>query len=148
MSNPLEVCCCAAPQDKEMLTVLTKYLAPLQRIGKITIWDENHFNAPSAWETELHQHLESADVFLLLISPDFVASDSCYNVQMKRALERYKQGSAIVIPLLLRPTFWQHLPFASLQMLPTGARPISKWADQDDVFLAIVRQIDQVISRR
>lgn len=75
MSAPLEIFCCYAREDREMLTQLTKHLAPLVRQGQIIIWSDTDLNAGVEWEKELHQHLESADIILLLISPDFMNSD-------------------------------------------------------------------------
>ena len=43
---------------------------------------------------------ETADIVLLLISPDFKASQYCVEKEMKRALEREKEGSTYVIPIL------------------------------------------------
>jgi hypothetical protein len=146
MSNPLEVFCCYAHADQEMMALLNKYLSPLQKLGQITIWSETNLNQGVDWEKELSQHLESADLILLLISPDFLASDYCYSIEMKRALERHEQGSAVALPILLRPTHWIKMPFARLQILPTNGLPITKWSDRDDAFLDIIRGIDQIIS--
>lgn len=98
MTVPLEVFCCYAREDQEMLEHLKKHLMPLQRSGQITIWSDTNLNAGVEWEKELHQHLENADIILLLISPDFMASDYCYSTEMKRAIERHDQGRAHVIP--------------------------------------------------
>ena len=40
---------------------------------------------------------------LLLVSAFFLASDYCWDVETKRAVERHDQGEAKVIPVLLRP---------------------------------------------
>lgn len=146
MSAPLEVFCCYAREDQEMLTQLRKHLAPLVRQSQITIWCDTNLSAGAEWEKELHQHLESADIILLLISPDFIASDYCYSTEMERALARHHEGSAQVIPILLRSAFWQNTPVAKLQLIPTNARPVTNWPDRDDVFHDITVQINQVVS--
>jgi hypothetical protein len=56
-----------------------------------------------------------------------MASDYCYSKEMARALQRNKTGDARVIPVLLRSTYWEGAPFAELQMLPDGARPVATW---------------------
>src|SRR5712692_10039113 len=147
MSAPLEVFCCYAREDQEMLTYLRKHLAPLERQGQITIWSDTNLNAGVEWEKELHQHLESADIVLLLISPDFMASDYCYSTEMARAIARHNEGSAQVIPILLRATFWQNAPFAKLQIIPTNAKPITSWPDRDDAFHDVTIQVNQVVSK-
>jgi hypothetical protein len=56
-----------------------------------------------AWD----KHLQDASIILLLVSPDFLASDYCYSMEMQWALERHHTGESHVIPILLRPTDWQ-----------------------------------------
>jgi uncharacterized membrane protein len=146
MSVPLEVFCCYAREDQEMLEHLKKHLMPLQRSGQITVWSDTNLNAGVVWEKELHQHLESADIILLLISPDFMASDYCYSSEMGRAIERHNESSACVIPVLLRSTFWDNAPFATLQMVPTNAKYVTSWPDRDEAFHDITRHVNRVIS--
>ena len=145
MTNPLKVFCCFAHEDREIQKLLIKYLSPLQRLGQITIWDENNIGVSVEWEKELHQHLENADIILLLISPDFLASDFCYSLLMQRAIERHKQGSTVTLPLILRPTYLKNMPFSNLLMLPNNGRPLSKWPDQDEAFLDILQGIEKII---
>lgn len=145
MAIPLEVFCCYAREDQEMLEQLQKHLTPLQRQNQITIWSDINLNAGARWEDEIHQHLEKADIFLLLISPSFMASDYCYGIEMKRAIERHNEGSALVIPVLLRFVHWQNAPFADLQVLPKNALPVANWSDRDEAFHHITEQIRQTM---
>ena len=69
-------------------------------------------------------HLDAADVILLLVSPDFMASDYCYGVELKRALERHKRGQVRVIPIILRPVYWQGI-LGMLQALPKDGKPVA-----------------------
>jgi hypothetical protein len=80
-----------------------------------------------------------------LISPDFVASDYCYDVEMKRALKRHRANQAQVIPIILRPVMWLNAPFARLQALPTEGKPITKWGDRDTAFLDVAEGIRAAI---
>lgn len=89
MPAPLEVFCCYAREDQEMLMQLKKHLTPLERQGQIVVWSDTNLNAGVEWEKALHQHLESADIILLLISPDFMVSDYCYSTEMGQALTRH-----------------------------------------------------------
>lgn len=146
MSNPLKVFCCYARADQEMMVLLNKYLTPLQKLDQITIWSEANLNQGVDWGKELSQHLESADLILLLISPDFLASNYCYDIEMKRAIERHKQGDAVALPILLRPTYSKNMPFAPLQMLPRNGLPITKWSDRDDAFLDILQTIEHIVA--
>jgi CheY-like chemotaxis protein len=87
-----------------------------------------------------------AQIILLLVSADFLASDYCYDVEMKRAMERHASGEARVIPIILRPCDWHVTPFAKVQALPKDGRPVIKWRDQDTAFSEITRGIRDVVS--
>ncbi len=78
MISPLEVFCCYARKDQLLLNELKIHLSPLQRRGLITIWSDIDIDAGAVWEKEIKQHLNTAQIILLLISPDFMASEYCY----------------------------------------------------------------------
>src|SRR5438067_12626282 len=114
---PVEIFCCYARKDQELLQILKAHLMPLQRQGLITIWSDTDINAGEEWEEEIRQHLTTAQIILLLVSPDFMASEYCYSNEMQRAMERHSLGEAKVIPIILRPVYWQSAPIGKLQAL-------------------------------
>jgi hypothetical protein len=54
---------------------------------------------------------------------------------------------ARIIPVILRPCDWTSSPLARFQALPTNARPVTQWQDQDEAFQDIVRELRKVIQR-
>ena len=83
------------------------------------MWHDRNISAGTEWEREINKHLNEADIILLLISPDFIASDYCYSKEMKWAMDRHERGEARVIPIILRPVDnWKGAPFGKLQALP------------------------------
>src|ERR1700694_5312422 len=124
MASPLEVFCCYARKDQSLLNELKIHLTSLQQQGFIALWSDIDIDPGAAWEEEIKKHLNTAQIILLLISPDFMASDYCYSIEMRRALERHERGEAHVIPILLRPTIWKGAPFDKIQVLPTNAKPV------------------------
>src|SRR5579883_2976705 len=102
---------CYAPEDEKHLRELEKHMGALKRLGKVTTWHDRHIMPGMDWEAEIEAHLNAADIILLLISPDFVQSDYCYNVEMRRALDRHHSPDKTeVIPIILRPVNWLDLP--------------------------------------
>jgi len=114
---------CYAHEDEELLNKLKRHLSPLQRQKLIAVWHDRDISAGTQWEHEISQHLNSAHIILLLVSPDFLYSEYCYGVEMKRALERHQRGEARVIPIILRPVYWQGI-LGTLQALPTDAKSV------------------------
>jgi TIR domain len=129
--TPVEIFYSYAHEDEVFRTTLEKHLSLLQRQGVITAWHDRHIVPGTDWAQIIDEHLERASIILLLVSADFLASDYCYGVEMKRALERHQAEEAHVVPILLRPVDWKGAPFAHLQSLPTDAKPITTWSNQD-----------------
>jgi internalin A len=89
--------------------------------------------------------LERADIILLLVSADFIASDYCYEKEMGRALERHAQGEARVIPAIVRDVNWRIAPFAKLQALPKDGRAVTLWEDRDSAWRNVSEGIERVV---
>src|SRR6266568_2055117 len=103
----IAVFCCYAHEDAPHLENLKAHLTLLQRQGLIAVWADTNISPGSNWEEEVEKHLNTAHIILLLISADFIASDYCYSREMTRAIERDERGEARVIPVILRPGYWQ-----------------------------------------
>lgn len=137
---------CYAREDEQLLNKLKAHLKPLQRRNIIEIWHDRDIRAGTDWEQEIHQHLNTAQLILLLVSPDFMNSDYCYSVEMKHALERHERKEVCVIPVILRHVYWQE-EFGKLQALPTDAIPIIDryWHSLDEAFFNVVGGIQKAI---
>ena len=107
-------------RDEDLRDELERHLSILKRSGVIQGWHDRQIGAGSEWAGRIHEHLNRAHVILLLISADFLASDYCYDVEMKRAMERHEAGEAVVIPIILRPVDWSGAPFARREAGPGG----------------------------
>jgi hypothetical protein len=142
---PIEIFCSYAQADKPLLQRLEAHLSMLKHQGLISIWHDRLIMPGTDWTQTIDTHLNSAWVILLLISSDFLASDYRYGVEMKSAMARHKTGRARVIPILLRPVDWKEAPFTHLQMLPTDARAITTWSNQDEAFADVAAGIRQTI---
>ena len=130
-----------AHRDQALKDELIVHLSPLRRQGIITDWHDRNINAGADWKKEIDTHLDTAGMILLLVSPDFIASDYCYEIEMKRALERHYAGECRVIPVFLRGCDWKGSPFGRLQDLPDDAIPVvsAQWPTRDDAFLRVAR---------
>src|SRR2546421_3669197 len=114
---PVKIFFCYAHEDESLLNNLKIHLRLLQRQGLIDVWHDRDISAGMEWEQEISKHLNSAQIILLLVSSDFIDSDYCYSVEMKRAMERNEKGEARVIPVIFRPVTWQYEIFSKLQAL-------------------------------
>jgi TIR domain len=124
-------------KDEKLREKLESHLAPMKHEGIIAGWHDRRIGAGHEWKGQIDEHLNEASVILLLVSPDFIASAYCRDVEMRRALERHDTGEALVIPIILRPTDWHEQAFAKLQALPKDGKPVTKWSNRDEAFLDV-----------
>ncbi len=141
----IELFYCYAHEDKKLREELDQHLSGLKRSGIVSSWYDGEIIPGAVWEKAIADRLNRADLVLLLISASFLGSDCCYSTEMERALARHKAGEARVIPILLRPADWEGSPFSELQMLPSGARPITRWVDQDEAFEDVAKGIRRAV---
>jgi hypothetical protein len=134
--------------DKQWRDRLAVHLSQLRRDNLIREWHDQQILPGSDHALETDQALRSADIILLLISADFLASDALYQTQIQQALQRHDRGEVRVIPIIVRPCDWQHSPFAHLQYLPRDGKPISTWENRDEAFLTLVQELRQLITRQ
>lgn len=142
---PLSIFISYSHRDEDYKDDLVVHLATLKRQGKIRAWQDRDIEAGAEWDAEIKQQLESAEIILLLITPQFIASDYCYDLEMQRAVQRHEEGTARVIPIIVKPCDWEGTPFSKLQFVPKNAKPITKWDDQDDAFLNVVQSIRKAV---
>ncbi|CAN7665087.1 toll/interleukin-1 receptor domain-containing protein [Aminobacter sp. LjRoot7] len=127
--------------DETLRDELEKQLSMLKRQGLIETWHDRRIGAGEEIDKAIDERINRDDIILLLVSPDFLASNYCYDIEMKRALERHAAGEAIVIPVILRPCDWHPAPFGKLNATPPDGKPITKWADRDEAFLEVAKAL-------
>lgn len=125
---------CYDYKDRQLFKQLDAHLSSLKRDFQITTCSQYEVLAGMEIEKEVNTQLNTADVILLLISPEFIDSDYVDSREMERALQRQKEGNACVIPILLRPVDWKRPPFSKLQPLPANDKPVTLWKHRDEAF--------------
>jgi hypothetical protein len=150
LTRSLKVFFAYSHKDEALRDELEKHLALLNRSGVIASWHDRRISGGTEWDGEIDEYLNRADIILLLVSADFLASSYCYDREMKRAVERHDSGEARVVPIALRHCDWQGAPFAKLQGLPRDMKPVTSWSDRDEAFKDIavgIRKVAEELSR-
>jgi hypothetical protein len=135
-------------RDEALRDQLETHLSMLKRQGSIETWHDRRVTAGETFDGAISASLERADVVLLLVSPDFLDSDYCYDVEMTRALERHAGESCTVIPVILRPCDWHDAPFGKLLAAPRDGKPITQWPNIDEAFLDVTKAIKGALAKR
>jgi hypothetical protein len=127
---------------KEKLDVA---LSALKRSEKILTWNDRKITPGTEWDEKIKSELSNADIILLLISADFLASDYIWNIEIKKAIERHENKEAVVIPIFCRSCDFTDMPFANIQGLPNDAKPLNSFDDIDAGLTLVSKGIRKVI---
>jgi tetratricopeptide (TPR) repeat protein len=137
-----------AYEDQKFCETLDKHLTAMKRLGWLRTWYDREIGAGQIWEDEINQHLSTADIILVLVSADFLASDYCYSVELKYALQRHAMDEAVVVPIIVRPVDWSMAPFHMLHPLPTDGKAIVNWTNRDQAFFDVVQGLRRIIEQK
>jgi hypothetical protein len=121
-----------AHEDERLRINLGKQMILLEREGLISAWHDRKILPGQDW---------SDAIVLLLVSPDFLASEYCYNLEMATALDLYNRSMCLVIRIFLRHVNIELTPFCKLQGLPRDGRPVSSWPNEDEPLANIAKEI-------
>lgn len=131
--------------DEEMKTELDKHLIMLKRMDKIDVWQDRQILAGEEWDDAIKNEILESNIILLLISVDFNNSRYIWENELKVAMERQANGDCRVIPIILRTCEWSDMPYAKLQALPTGGKPVSSFTNKDEAYTNIAKGIRNVV---
>ena len=134
-------------KDEPIRNELETHLSTLKRNGLIEAWHDRRIPAGGEFARSIDDNLEAADIILLLISPHFIESDYCYEIEMIRAMEKHESGEAKVIPVIVEHCQWHDCPFGKLNALPTDGKPITKYPNPHEALSEIAGEISKLAKK-
>ncbi len=134
-------------KDEAHKEKLQTSLKSLQYSFEIDVWEDRQIQVGDNWSEEISKAMERAEYIVLLISPDFLASDFIKEVEMKRAFERHDKGDAMVMPVIIRPCLWNQKPINKVQVVPKDGKPVTKYDDPDEAWLEVLQKIKARIEK-
>ena len=122
-----------AEGEVKWLSFVTGYLRPAIKHGAVDLWLDRLMPGGADWEPEIEQKLRDCDIFILLVSPNSLASDYVIKKEIAIIRERQAKGEDMhFYPLLLTPT-----PNIALDLMreknlrPRGGKPFSDYSLHD-----------------
>ncbi len=132
-------------KDEDVKNKIDTHLSSLKRSEKIETWNDGKIEPGSNWDEKIKKELDEANIILLLISANFIASDYIWNTEIKKAIERHEKMEAVVIPIFCKTCDYKDMPFAKLQGLPFGAKSLNEFNDIDVGLTEIANGIGKII---
>ena len=136
-----------ARKDVEYLNQLRTYLAPLERNKTIEIWYDGEIVPGTEWENEIKTHLQTADIIVLLVSANSLASDYFHDKEMMKALERHRNNEVVVVPVILSACDWKGTELKDLQALPKDGKTVRNWEDEAEAYMSVVMGLKKSIEK-
>jgi hypothetical protein len=144
---PIEIFFSYSHKDERLMDVVRRQLILYDRRHVIEKWHDRKILPGQDSTKVIDERLMRAKIILLFVSPHFIESKYCYNVEMKEALRRHQAGEAVVVPIILRPCAWQDSPFGQLEALPRNGKAITKWRNRDEASLDVAEGIMRVVHK-
>ena len=136
--GPLRLFISYAHGDLESHDRLDEHLELLRRQKVIVSWSDRLITPGRQWERVIEENMRAADIILLLVSREFLASEFVHDIEIPLAMAEHERESASVLPVLLEPVDdLEAQPFGALEVLPTKGAAVSKWDDPVRAFADI-----------
>lgn len=149
---PVKIFYSYSHKDESFRDELSTCLGILKHNNKIEEWHDRQIKPGTNYNTDINDHIESTDIVIFLVSPDFLNSDYCFGIEVEKALALQKQHKVEIVPVLIKPCLYDESRFSQLQIIPRDARPVTSWPSKDDAFNAVAIEIrkvvDDIIKRR
>ncbi len=118
--------------DKAWQERIHKSLQPLNRLADIKLWEDTQFNTKTDWRFYVGEHLIAAQVVILLVSPNFLASPFAKNKDFTLLLSQAADNKTKVLPIILQPCrFNFDDELSAYETLNSAYQPLSALADDD-----------------
>lgn len=148
MPAPIDLFFLYSHKDEALRDELATHLALLRRNGGIQEWHDRRVTPGEDRREAIDKGIDSAKVILVLVSADFLASDDCYEVDMRRAMERHRSGDARVVPVILRACDWKDAPFGGMAALPRDGKAVTSWPNRDEAWSDVAEGIRRAVGEK
>lgn len=131
-----------AHENEHHMERLRIHLEPLKQYHQVEAWNDTLILPGENWDQSIKSAFAASNFILILISADYLSSTYC-GMEMRWALDSDK----IVIPIIVEPCSWDLTALSSLQALPSGAKAISLWENQEEAYSDITAKIRVRLNR-
>src|SRR6185503_7341092 len=154
MSTPINIVIIYAREDSDIKQRLLLHLNPFRNAFNAVIWHDGNIEAGQQWKPHIESRLDQTDIFILLVSIDFMNSEFINQVEFKYAIERHRANKSTIIPVIINYCQWDidisfkefTFNLKELQVLPNEGKPIGDWKTPEQAFNNIAAGIRTVLS--
>jgi hypothetical protein len=134
-------------RDMRRCDELREHLSQLVREQLVHVWHDGRIDQRVPWEKDIKDHLEAADIVLLLVSARFLNSYYCCEVEVQAAIDRHRKGLTVVLPVLIGRCDYETAEFAKLNVFHFNGGPICGNRDRRDAgWTKLAKKLRLIIS--
>src|SRR5271157_5238595 len=126
-------------KDKKWRDDLDTHLKPYLRGGSIVSWSDQQIAPGSEWFKEIQSALTNSKIAVLLVSPDFLASDFIHEHELGPLLKDAKQRGVRILWVPVRDSAYMQTALKDYQAVPDPSKPLATWpkAKRDQAWVKI-----------
>ncbi len=133
-------------KDKEQKDQVKTCLKALPPGIEVKVWEDTRMLAGDIIDDTIFQEIDRTDVFLVLVSRNYLASAYCRD-EMKTALLHAEERGCRVVPVIVRPNVaWREYPIGQKLALPPDGRAPTDWKHEDQHWAAVETGLIRILS--
>jgi hypothetical protein len=138
---------CYCREDLRSAKRLQVHLAGCQSMHQLAIWDSTRLFPGSSWRSHVSHTLASAQVAVMLVSADFLATPLIVTYELPSLLEAAQTRGTHIFPVILSPCLFEESPLAPFQPVNPG-QPLNllSCSQRDTIWVTLVRAIVSVLT--
>lgn len=133
-------------KDASFLEELLVHLKPLERAGRVSKWSDKEIAAGSKWFETIQAELAAAKVAVMLVSPDFLASDFVHEHELGPLLKQAEAGGVTLLWVPVRASNYKMTGLKQYQAVISAATPLNQLPDRDAAWVAVCEKIEEVLN--
>ncbi|OUC13075.1 MAG: hypothetical protein B0A82_18890 [Alkalinema sp. CACIAM 70d] len=146
MATPLKIFVSYSHEDAEWLKKLQIHLKPLTRKGTIDLWDDTRIQTGDDWQQEIETALANAQIAILLVSPNFIASDFIADNELPPLLDAAQANGLKIFWIPISYSSHTEMDFNKYQAAHNPKQPLASLplVEQDRVLVKICQDIKRL----
>jgi hypothetical protein len=135
-------------KDKKWYDDLDTHLKPYLRGGSIVSWSDQQIAPGSEWFRETQSALANSKVAVLLVSPDFLASNFIYEYELGPLLKEANRGGVTILWVPIYASAYKQTELEKYQSVLDPNKPLGSLskAKRDEAWVTICEEIQEAVN--